>query len=335
MAVDLTTSYLGLQLKNPLVAAASPLTGAVESLEKLERCGAAAAVLPSLFAEQIEHDEAQEAGLYESHSESFAESTSYFPQLSKWHTGPEPYLAHIGQCKRSMSMPIIASLNGSSAGSWIRYARLIQDAGADALELNIYFVPTDVEESSQAIEQQYVDLVASVHQAITIPLAVKIGPYFSSLPHLAARLAAAGARGLVLFNRYLEPDIDTQSLQICPDLVLSDRHELCLSLRWIATLRDQLDISLAATGGIHFSEDVVKALLAGADVVMMAAALLRYGPTWLESMLTEMTRWMENKEYASVAQLRGSMSLRNCANPSAYHRGNYAKALTSFSTNLM
>jgi dihydroorotate dehydrogenase (fumarate) len=315
--------------------AACPLTGAVETLQQLERNGAAAAVLPSLFAEQIEHDEAQSAGLYEFQSESSAESTSYFPHAAHWHVGPEPYLDHIRQCKSVVTIPIIGSLNGSSDGSWVRYAQLIQDAGADALELNIYFVPTDACESSDAIEQRYVELVAAVRGTITIPLAVKIGPYFSSLPHLAVRLADAGASGLVLFNRYLAPDIDTESLRIDPSLVLSDRHELRLSLRWIATLRDRLSISLAATSGIHFSEDVVKALLAGADVAMLAAALLRYGPTWLESMLAELSRWIENKEYTGVAQLKGSMSLRKYGDPSAYHRGNYAKALTSYSSNLI
>ena len=212
---------------------------------------------------------------------------------------------------------------------------LIQDAGADALELNVYFVPTDAAESSEVIERRYIDLVAAVRDTITVPLAAKIGPFFSSLPCLAGRLAEAGAQGLVLFNRYLDPDIDTEALQIAPSLVLSDRHELRLSLRWIATLRDQLDVSLAATSGIHFSEDVIKALLAGADVAMMAAALLRYGPAWLETVLAELKRWLESKEYSGVSQLKGSMSLQNCEDASAYHRGNYMKAVTSYSSNLI
>ncbi|MHB8973471.1 MAG: dihydroorotate dehydrogenase-like protein [Pirellulaceae bacterium] len=249
--------------------------------------------------------------------------------------GPEPYLDYIRQCKQQVSIPIIASLNGSREGNWTRYARLIQDAGADALELNVYFMPTDPHDTSADIEQQYGELVAAVRETITIPLAVKIGPFFSSLPHLAARLAAAGAQGLVLFNRYLDPDLDTETLRIVPQLVLSDRHELRLALRWIATLRDQLSISLAATGGVHFSEDVVKALLAGADVAMLAAALLRYGPSWLATILTEMTRWLENQEYTGVAQLQGSMSLRNCSHPGAYHRANYTKALTSYTSNVI
>lgn len=335
MGVDLRTSYLGLELKNPLVVAACPLTGKLESLRQLEQCGAAAAVLPSLFAEQIEHEESQAAGLYEFQSESFAESTTYFPTHSQWHPGPEPYLEHIAECKAELSIPIIASLNGSGPGTWTRYAERLEKAGADALELNIYFVPTRCDETSEEIEQRYVDLVRGVAEAITIPLSVKIGPYFSSLPHLAGRMIQAGAQGLVLFNRYLEPDIDTETLQVVPQLVLSDRHELRLSLRWIATLRDRWNISLAATSGIHFSEDVVKSLLAGADVAMLAAALLRYGPTWLETVLKEMTTWLENKEYDGVAQLRGSMSLQKCPDPAAYHRGNYMKALTSYTSNLI
>lgn len=335
MGVDLRTHYLGLELRNPLVIAACPLTGSVDSLMQLEQSGAAAAVLPSLFAEQIEHDEQQITGLYENQSESFAESTSYFPQMSDWHTGPEPYLELIRKSKQAVSMPVIASLNGSSDGSWVRHARLIQDAGADALELNIYFVPTSAVETSEVIESRYAELVAAVRQTITIPLAVKIGPYFSSLPNLATRLFENGAQGLVLFNRYLDPDIDTEALQISPSLVLSDRHELRLSLRWIATLRDMLDISLAATSGIHFSEDVVKTLLAGADVAMIAAAVLRYGPTWLETVLAEITRWLENKEYESVEQLKGSMSMQNYDDASVYHRGNYMKAVVSYTNNLI
>ncbi|MCU0959084.1 MAG: dihydroorotate dehydrogenase-like protein [Pirellulaceae bacterium] len=335
MAVDLTTTYLGLSLRNPLVVAACPLTGVRESLRELEACGAAAAVLPSLFAEQIEHEETQVAGLYDQASESFGEATTYFPELSQWHTGPEPYLQYIADCKRECAIPIIASLNGSDEGSWLRYARLMETAGADALELNVYFVPTDPHDDAELIEQRYVDLVAAVRRTISIPLAVKIGPFVTSLPHLAARLAAAGAQGLVLFNRYLEPDIDTEALQIAPNLVLSDRHELRLSLRWIATLRHQVDVSLAATSGVHFAEDVLKALLAGADVAMVAAALLRYGPCWLSSMLSEMTRWLENRDYIGVSQLRGSMSMRNYADPSAYHRANYTKALTSYTRDLI
>jgi dihydroorotate dehydrogenase (fumarate) len=335
MGVDLSTNYLGLKLRNPLVVAACPLTATVESLKQVVECGAAAVVLPSLFAEQIEHDEQAVDGLYEHQAESFAESTSYFPQMSDWHTGPQHYLDLIADSKQAVDVPVIASLNGSSEGSWVRHARLIQDAGADALELNIYFVPTSRSETSEVIEARYTQLVSAVRQTISIPLAVKVGPFFSSLPNLATRLHQCGAGGLVLFNRYLDPDIDTEALQISPSLVLSDRHELRLALRWIATLRDNLDLSLAATSGIHFSEDVVKSLLAGADIAMMAAALLRYGPTWLQTVLTELTRWLENKEYESVEQLKGSMSLQNYDDASAYHRANYMKAVVSYTSNLL
>jgi dihydroorotate dehydrogenase (fumarate) len=335
MGVDLRTSYLGLELRNPIVIAACPTTGSVESLRQLEQYGAAAAVLPSLFAEQIEYEEQEVAGLYEFQSDSYAESTSYFPQMAHWRTGPEPYLELVREAKRAVSIPIIASLNGTCLGSWIRYAQLIEDAGADALELNIYFVPTRMSETSAEIEARYGELVAAIRAETNIPLAVKIGPYFSSLPHFAAGLVRSGAQGLVLFNRYLDPDIDTEALQVSPSLVLSDRHELRLSLRWIATLRDQLDISLAATSGIHFSEDVIKSLLAGADVAMLAAAILRYGPQWLESVLSELTRWLENKQYASVTQLKGSMSRQNYTQAGVYHRGNYMKAVVSYTSNLI
>ena len=334
MGVDLRMLYLGLELKNPMVVSACPLTGSLDSLLRLEQNGAAAAVLPSLFAEQIEHDESQAAGLYEYQSDSFAEATTYFPHYSEWHPGPEPYLRHVTNCREHLSIPVIGSLNGSSPGTWTRLRR-IEEAGADALELNVYFVPTRPDESSEAIEQRYVELVQSVAEAVAIPLAVKIGPYFSSLPNLAGRLVAAGAQGLVLFNRYLDPDIDTETMQVVPQLVLSDRHELRLSLRWIATLHNRWNVSLAATSGIHFSEDVVEALLVGADVAMVAAALMRYGPTWLETILKEMITWLENKEYASVSQLKGSISLEKCEDPGAYHRGNYMKALTSYSSNMI
>jgi len=334
MGVDLRTHYLGLELRNPLVVAACPLTGSIESLRQLEQSGAAAAVLPSLFAEQIAHDEIQLDGLERYHGESHAESLSYFPDIARWHTDPASYQQLIAQAKKSVGIPIVASLNGTTEGSWVRHAKLIEEAGADALELNIYFVPTDIGVTSEQIEQRYAHLVAAVHATTNLPLAVKIGPFFSCLPHLARRLVDAGAQGLVLFNRYLEPDIDTEALQVAPSLVLSDRHELRLSLRWIATLRDMLPVSLGATGGIHFSEDVIKALLAGADVAMVATAVLRYGPAWMETLLSEMARWLDNQHYDSVDQLKGSLSRQNCDDACAYHRGNYMKALVSYTSNL-
>ncbi len=333
MSIDLSTTYLGLQLKNPLVAAASPLTSNLEALQKLEQGGAAAVVLPSLFEEQIEHDEQEVDRLYESHADSFAESLSMFPELDSYNTGTSEYLTKLEQTKQALQIPVIGSLNGSSKGGWTDCARSMQTAGADAIELNIYFVPTDPEMTAEQVDQHYTDLVASVTESVTIPVCVKIGPFFTSLPYVVRSLCEAGAAGVVLFNRYLEPDIDLETLQIAPNLVLSNRHELRLALRWIAILRDQTPVSLAASGGVHFSEDVLKAVLAGADVTQLATALLRYGPAYLGKVLEEIRHWMEENEYASIEQMKGSMSRRNCPDPSALERANYMRALTTFTSN--
>lgn len=330
MSVDLTTRYLGLTLKNPLVVSACPLTGDLDKLRRLEENGAAAVVLPSLFEEQIEHDELEIHQLYETQAESFAESLSFFPELESYNTGPRAYLDHLAAAKQLLSIPVIASLNGSSPGGWLRYAKVLQDAGADALELNIYFVPTDPKMTSQDVERRYVDLVAAVRAEVTIPLAVKVGPFFSSIPHVMQQFAKAGANGLVLFNRFLEPDVDLEYLSFVPRLVLSSRHELWRPLRWIAVLRDQLDVSLAVTSGIHFADDVIKSLLAGADVTMVASLLLRYGPDAVHKLLSEITHWLASGQYESVSQMRGSMSLKNCPDASALERANYMKALVSY-----
>jgi dihydroorotate dehydrogenase (fumarate) len=331
MTVDLSTTYLGLQLKNPLVASASPLTGNLDSLRQLEDAGASAAVWPSIFEEQIEHEEEEIGRLYDMGTDSFAESVgSFLPAMEDYRIGPEAYLTQIEEAKKSISIPIIGSLNGSSKGGWIRYAKMIQEAGADALELNVYFVPTDPKMTSTAVEERYVDLVAAVSESLSIPLGVKIGPFFSGLPQFAARLEEAGAQGLVLFNRFLEPDVDLEDLQFRPNLHLSTRNELRLPLRWIAILRDQLNVSLAATSGVHFTEDVIKALLVGADVVMMASVLLQRGPGYLKQMVEELENWLEEKEYESVEQLKGSMSRIRCSDPSELERANYMKALISY-----
>ena len=330
MTVDLSTRYLGLELKNPLVASASPLTGDLNTLRRLEEAGAAAAVMPSLFEEQIVHDEIEIHRLYEYRSESFAESLSYFPEVLQSSSGPQNYLQRIEEAKQTVTIPVIASLNGASPGGWTRYAHDMQEAGADALELNIYFIPTDAAMTAADVERRYVDLVALVRQSVSIPLAVKIGPNFTALPHFAQQLAEAGADGLVLFNRYLEADIDLDALQIKPDLVLSNRHEARVPLRWIAILRDQLSISLAASSGVHRWQGAVKLLLAGADVTMMTSALLKNGPDFLRTLLAEMRSWLEEKEYTSITQLKGSMSRGNCPDPSALERANYMKALASF-----
>ncbi len=330
MSVDLSTKYLGLTLKNPLVASASPLTGELDSLRRLQDAGASAAIWPSLFEEQIEHEQMEMDRLYTVGANSYAESLSYFPEPEDYRTAPGDYLKDLTAAKQALDIPLIGSLNGSSRGGWVRYAKLIEEAGADALELNIYFVATDAEMASAEVEQRYVDLVADVKQSLGIPLAVKIGPYFSGLPHFAKQLVEAGANGLVLFNRFLEPDVDLENLQFHPSLLLSSRAELRLPLRWIAILRDQLDCALAATSGVHCTEDVVKALLVGADITMMASILLQRGAAYLTQMAQELENWLEEHEYQSVEQLKGSMSRVHCSDPSQLERANYMKALVSY-----
>ena len=330
MSIDLSTCYLGLKLRNPLVASAGPITGSVETLCQLEESGVAAVVLPSLFEEQIEHDALQIDRLFEFQANSFAESLDYFPRTEDYSKGPQNYLELIEDAKKSISIPLIASLNGHTEGGWTRYARMLEDAGADALELNVYFVPTDCGMDALEVEQRYIDLVVNVKQSIHIPLAVKIGAQFTSIPSIAYRLSTAGADGLVLFNRFLEPDIDLESLQFVPDLVLSQRHEVRLPLRWIAILRDQLTCSLAATSGIHRVDDVVRVLLVGANVAMMTTALLKRGPRLVECMLDELAEWLRENDYESVQQLQGSMSRGHCPDPGALERANYMKALATY-----
>jgi dihydroorotate dehydrogenase (fumarate) len=330
MSVDLSTTYLGLKLANPLIASPGPLTGNLGALRQLEDRGIAAVVLPSLFEEQIEHDDTQIDRLYSYQSESYAESLTYFPEAENYGKGPQEYLELLEEAKKTLSVPVIASLNGHTPGGWVRYAQMLEGAGADALELNIYFVPTDCGMDAQEVEQRYVDLVASVRQSISIPLAVKIGSQFTCIPNIAYRLMTVGANGLVLFNRFLEPDLDLESLQIVPDLVLSQPYEVRLPLRWIAILRDQLQCSLAATSGIHHAADVSRVLLVGADAAMLTTALLKKGPRHVETVLAELTSWILENEYVSVKQLKGSMSRANCPDPSVLERANYMKALTSY-----
>jgi dihydroorotate dehydrogenase (fumarate) len=330
MSVDLSTKYLGMDLKNPVVIAACPLTGQLDRLRRLEDAGAAAAVLPSLFEEQIEHDEIEMAKVHEFGTESFAEALTYFPAPQDYGTGPESYLESIAAAKRAVSMPIIASLNGKSKGGWVRCARMMQQAGADALELNIYFVATDLDMTAEEVESQYLELVAAVKESVSIPLAVKVGPYFSSLGNMARRLVAAGADALVLFNRFIQPDIDLEDLATSTKLVLSSPYELLVPLRWIAILHGKVNASLAATGGIHDAAGMLKALLAGADVGMIASVIYRHGTGEVRKILDGIAQWMEQKEYDSVEQLKGSMSRENCPDPAAFQRGNYMKALTSY-----
>jgi dihydroorotate dehydrogenase (fumarate) len=331
MSVDLTARYLGLALKNPLVVAACSLTGKLDTLRRLEDAGAAAVVLPSLFEEQIEHDQMAVHNFYEGTSEAFPEAITFFPEVEDYNAGPDNYLRLVEGAKKSLGVPVVGSLNGTTVGGWVRYARLIEEAGADALELNVYFVATDPDEPSERVEARYVELVAEVRRSVSVPLAVKIGPFFSALPHVSRRLVVAGADGLVLFNRFLQPDIALETLRVEPHLVLSTSDELRLPLRWVAILRPYLKASLAANGGIHTPDDVLKVLLAGADVAMLASALYKQGPGHLRTLLDGARRWLEEHEYESVRQMRGSLSRANAPDPAAFERANYIKTLVEFS----
>jgi dihydroorotate dehydrogenase (fumarate) len=329
MSVDLTTRYLGLRLPNPLVVASCPLTGEVYKLQQLEEAGAAAAVLPSLFEEQIRQEEIQLANDLRRPTGYAAENPAYISGVDEYNSGPDSYLRHLEAAKRAVSMPIIASLNGTAVGNWTRFARLMQDSGADALELNVYFLAVDPGQAGHDVEKQYLDLVANVRANLKIPLAVKIGPFFSSLSHMAQRLADAGANGLVLFNRFLQPDVNLDALDLKATLDLSHHNELQLRLRWISLLRGQLSVSLAATGGAHFADDVLKLLFAGADVVMLASALIRHGPNYLESLLKDISDWMEVKGFSSVEGMKGLMSRRYADRLNADERRNYIATVTS------
>jgi dihydroorotate dehydrogenase (fumarate) len=330
MTIDLTTTYLGLRLCSPIVASASPLTGNVESLRALEEAGIGAAVLPSLFEEQIEHEEIDLHELLEHATHSFGEATTWFPELDSYNTGPDAYLDHVRAAKDAVSVPIIASLNGASPGGWLRYARLCEEAGADALELNVYAVEVDPARSAREVEARTAALVREVRSTVTIPLAVKVGPFYSAFAHVAAQLADAGADGLVLFNRFLHPDIDLETLEVAPILTLSTPAELRLPLRWIAILRGSVSMSLAGTSGVHDWSGALKLLLAGADAVMIASAALDQGPTVVADMLDGLRRWMTEREYVSVAQLTGSLSRGASPDPGAFERGNYMRALVSY-----
>jgi len=332
MSVDLSTRYLGLALAHPIVASASPLTGALDSLQRLEAAGAAAVVLPSLFEEQIEHEEMSAYRLMLSGTELSPEASGFFPELRALATGSERALALVAEAKRALRVPVIASLNGYTTGGWTRIARQFEAAGADAIELNVYFLAASVEDTGAEVEARYLDLVRSVAGEVKIPVAVKVAPYFSAMANMALRLTEAGARGLVLFNRFLQPDIDLEELEVAPHLVLSTSDELRLALRWIAILRGRVPASLAATGGAHSAEDVLKLLLAGADCVMLASSLLKRGPGHLGTLVAGVRRWLADRDYTSVAQMKGSLSQQSCPDPDAFERANYMKALKSYTS---
>ena len=327
---DLTTRYLGLTLKNPLVASASPLSRKIESARRLEEAGIAAIVMYSLFEEEITHESLELDHYLELGAHSYAESVSYFPDLSTYSVGPERYLEHLAQLKATLTIPVIASLNGVSSGGWVEYAQRIEDAGADALELNIYYLPANVDLTASELETSYVNLVRDVRAEISIPIAVKLSPYFTALPNFAQRLAQAGADGIVLFNRFYQPDFDLETFGVTPNLRLSTSNELRLRLRWIAMLYGRIEVDFALTGGVHTGEDIVKGMMAGATIAMTASELLANGEARASDMLAELQTWMVEHEYDSISQLRGCMSQRAVAEPAAFERANYLKVLGSY-----
>jgi dihydroorotate dehydrogenase (fumarate) len=332
--VDLSTTYLGLPLKNPLVASASPLSKKVDRVRRLEDAGVSAVVMYSLFEEQIIHESLALDYFLNRGSESFAEAMSYFPEMEHYNVGPESYLELIHKLKESVDIPIIASLNGISTGGWIDYAKRMEEAGADALEMNIYYISTDPKVTSQELEQAHVDLVAEIRKQLHIPLAVKLSPFFSTLPNLATHLAKAGANGLVLFNRFIQPDLDIETLEVVPAIHLSTSDELRLPLRWVAILYGKVKADLALTGGVHTGQDLIKSVMAGANVTMLASELIAKGPERASEILEEVTTWMEKYEYESVKQMFGSMSQQSVAEPAAFERANYMKALSSMDNKL-
>jgi dihydroorotate dehydrogenase (fumarate) len=328
--IDLSTKYLGLKLRNPLVVSASPLCKEIVNLRHMEDAGAAAIVLHSLFEEQINIESNELDRFLWDGSALSAESTTIFPDLENYNIGPDGYLEHIRQAKQAVSIPVIASLNGVSRGGWVSYAREMQQAGADAIELNIYFVPADPASSSEEIEKLYIDLVTEIRHTVTIPVAVKVGPQFSSFANMAQRLEAAGANGIVIFNRFYQPDFDLDALEVKPSLTLSNSSELLLRLHWAAILHGDIHADIAITGGVHTTEDVVKSMMAGAKVTMLASALLQNGIGYLRPLRNQLEAWLEKHEYASIQQMQGSMSYKNVPNPKAFQRANYMKVLSSY-----
>ena len=328
--LDLSTNYLGLKLQNPLVPSASPLSKSLDTMKRLEDHGAAAVVMYSLFEEQITNESNELDFFLNQGSESYAEALSYFPDLGHYNVGPEGYLEQVRQAKAALEIPVIASLNGISTGGWIRYAKLIEEAGADALELNEYYIPTDFNQSGADVEKMYLDLVRDVKASIKIPVSVKLGHFFSSIPNFVKKLDEAGVDGVVLFNRFYQPDLDLENLEVVPNLSLSSSYELKLRLRWAAILYGNIKADMALTGGVHTAEDVLKTMMVGAKAAQMASVLLHYGVHTLSDILVDMQRWMETHEYTSVKQMQGSMSQRKVGNPAAFERANYMKVLQSY-----
>ena len=328
--IDLSTTYLGLKLKNPLVASSSPMCQDVANVRRMEEAGAAAVVLHSLFEEQIEMESDELDHYITEGSEISAEAVTHFPELTGTVDTPLAYMKHIEACKRAVKIPIIASLNGITKGAWLDYAKQMEQAGADALELNIYYIPVDAAVSGEQVEQRYVELVQAIKGTVHLPVAVKLGPYFSSIANMAKKLDGAGADALVLFNRFYQPDYDLESLEVVPNLILSNSHELLLRLHWIAVLYGQVKADMALTGGVHSASDVIKSMMAGAKVAMMTSALLKRGISYLDTLTTELLVWMGEHEYDSIKQMQGSMSRNAVPQPAAFERANYMKVLSSY-----
>jgi dihydroorotate dehydrogenase (fumarate) len=329
MFMKLDTTYLGLSLSSPIVPSASPLAEDIDRVKKMEDAGAAAIVLPSLFEEQLAHDQIELHHHTEFGTESFAEALTYFPDAEEFHVGPDGYLNHIRKSKEQTDVPIIASLNGASIGGWIDFAKQISQAGADALELNIYRIPSDINTPGSVIEDETVDIVRSVSQSIDIPVAVKISPFYSNIANMAKRLEDAGAKGLVMFNRFYQPDIDLEALEVAPNVLLSTPQAMRLPLRWVAILYGRIGVDMAATSGVHTSDDAVKLLMAGATVTMMASSLFRNGIEHLGVVKQGLVDWLVENEYESLNQLRGSMSQQHSPNPSEFERAQYTKAVST------
>jgi len=327
---DLSTTYLGLKLRNPLVVSAGPLSESVDNIRRMEDAGAAAVVLYSLFEEQITLESNHLDRFLSDGTESFAESLTYFPDMPRYALGPDGYLEHVRRAKAAVRIPVIGSLNGVSTGGWIGYAKKIEEAGADALELNVYYIPTDPEMTGAQVEQRYADLVRDVKASVRIPVAVKLGHAWSAMANLARRLDGSGADALVLFNRFYLPDFDLDNLEVVPHLTLSNSYELLVRLHWVAILHGHVRADLAVTGGVHTAEDVLKAMMAGARVAMMTSALLKHGIEHLAAVRAGLLAWMQAHEYESIRQMHGSMSYRSVSDPAAFERANYMKVLSSY-----
>ena len=327
---DLKTNYLGLMLDNPFVASSSPLTDGVERVKRLESAGVAAVIMPSLFEEQIIQESLKMQADLERGAELFAEALDYFPDFGQYSIGPEKYLEKLGQAKQSVNIPVLGSLNGVTSGGWIDYARRIEDAGADALELNLYDIMTDPNISASELEERHISLVKDVRKRVNIPIAVKLSPFYTALPNFARNLVEAGADGIVLFNRFYQPDFDLEELEVVPNLVLSNSSELRLPLRWIAILYGRVQADFALTGGVHEAEDVIKAMMAGAKVVNVASELLMNGLGRIQEILDGISSWMEEYDYDSIVQMQGSMSQLSAGAPNAFERANYAQVLSSY-----